>query len=187
MNATCTVNNTLDLRNVTSIPLWLVYLPNEWIVYYVIWPSLIIFGVLSNASFIWTVIRIPTLHTSTYIYLVSLACADLLNLSSSSFLNVINYIASPFRHDNRIIRDIIYFIHTIAYLSSTGFVTLVSLERYLAICHPIKHHLLKGTKRAYKLIGIVSVASVVYIFAAIPAFIHQKSNTKLCLIWPDEN
>ena len=38
--AVCTVNKTLDLRNVTSLPFWLVYLPNEWIVYSVIWPIL---------------------------------------------------------------------------------------------------------------------------------------------------
>ena len=142
LDTTCTINNTFDLRNATSLPLWLVYPQRDWIVYVVIWPSLMAFGTLSNISFIWTVIRTPTLHTATYIYLVSLAYADLANIWGFGFLFVIDYATSPIRNTNTIFATIVYLISLFALMSSMGFVTLVSLERYLAICHPIKHYVL---------------------------------------------
>ena len=144
MNSTCTVNNTLDLRNTTYIPLWLIYLPNEWIVY-MIWPSLLTFGVLSNVSFIWAVTRTPTLHTSTYYFLVSFACANLCNLFGLGLLHVITYAISVLRCDNMIFQSVIHLISIFTFLTAISLVTLVSLERYLAICYPIKHHLLKGS------------------------------------------
>ena len=153
-------SNTLDFRNVTALPLWLVYLPMDWIVYYVIWPSLMAFGTVSNISFIWTVIRTPTLHTSTYFYLVSLAFADEINFLSHGLFLMTDYATSNFRHDNNSFATIIYFISAFSFMSSLGFVTLVSFERYLAICYPIKHHVLKGTKRAYRLICIVILISI---------------------------
>ena len=86
--------------------------------------------VLSIISFVWTVSRTTTLHTSTYIYLVSLACAD--------------YAISLLRFDNMILQNVAFIIFIFTLAISMGFVTLVSTEKYLAICHPIKHYILKG-------------------------------------------
>ena len=175
LDTTCTINNTIDLRNATSQQIWeripgIVYQPGDWIVYYVIWSILMAFGTLSNISFIWTVIRTSTLHTSTYIYLVSLAFADLTNILGLGFLFVIGYATSPIRNTYNIFVAIVYLILTFVYFSSMGFVTLVSLERYLAICYPIKHYVLKGTTRTYRLIGTVLMVSAVYVCIVIPAF-----------------
>ena len=171
----------LDLRNATSQPLWLVFLPMDWIAYYVVWP-LVAFGTLSNISFIWTVIRTQTLHTPTYVYLVSLAFADL----SLDCLFAIDYAASPIGNGNYIFAMIIYLLSTFAFMSEMGFVTLVSLERYLAICYPIKHHVLKGTKRTYRLIVIVLLISVGYMCVLIPSYVGVN-NIDTCVSWPDEN
>ena len=117
-------SDTLDLRNAIALPFRLVYLPIDWIVYYVVWPCLMAFGTLSNISFIWTVIRTPTLHTFTYLYLVSLACADEINILSLSCLFVIDYATSPISNGNYIFTTIIALLSTFAFMSSMG------LERY---------------------------------------------------------
>ena len=183
MTAQCSY--TLDLRNETALPLLLVYLPMDWIVYYVVWP-LVAFGTLSNISFIWTVIRTQTLHTSTYVYLVCLACADEINILSLGCLFAIDYATSPIGNGNYIFATIIHFLSTFAFMSSMGFVMLVSLERYLAICHPIKHHVLKGTKRTYRLIGIVLLISVGYTCVVIPSYVGIKDSIT-CVLWPEAN
>ena len=65
------------------------------------------------------------------------------------------------------------------FVSPLLFVTLVSAERYLAICHPIKHHLLKGTKRTIKLICIVFAGSFVFSSVMLPPFVF-----KAVIEWP---
>ena len=70
------------------------------------------------------------------------------------------------------------------YSSSLGFVTLVSLERYLAICHPIRHHLLKGLKRTFKLIGLVLLIAL-----GGTAFTIQyvRTYSSACVLWPSDS
>ena len=98
---------------------------------------------------------------------------------------IIDYSTSPFRNDT-IMLTVSYLISAFAFMSSMGFVSLSSLERYLAICHPIKHHVLKGTKRTYRLIGIVVLISVGYTCVVSSRFIAQKESIT-CILWPDEN
>ena len=187
LDTICTINNTIDLRNATSLPPQIVYQPGDWIFYYVIWPSLMVFGTLSNISFIWTVIRTSTLHTSTYIYLVSLAFADLSNILGFGFLFVIDYSTSRVRNTNIIFSAFVYMISMFAFISSMGFVTLVSLERYLAICYPIRHHVLKGTKRTYRLIIAVLVISGIYVVCIVfPTFFGNAQEFVTCITWPEE-
>ena len=96
--------------------------------------------------FIWTVKHVPTLHTSTFIFLASLALTDLFVLLGIGLDHVLDYVTSPTRYgDNFVVSKVYFFLTGFCFVSSLFFVMLVSVERYIAICHPIKHHLLKGT------------------------------------------
>ena len=89
---------------------------------------------------------------------------------------------TPIRHGDIFVTKVVYFYTTwFCFLSSLFFVTLVSLERYLVICHPIKHHLLKGTKRTVKLICIVFVGSFVFMSVTFSPFL---SLIVICIVWP---
>ena len=126
---------TIHSSNVTTL-LPYIHEPNEGILF-VILSCIILVGFLGNLTFIWTVIRVPSLHTSTYIYLTSLACTDLFTLIGFA----INEISTPMLRLENIflltaISDVVSWC---AFTWSLCLVTLVSLERYLAICHPIRH------------------------------------------------
>ena len=148
---------TSDVRNTTTL-LPYIYQLYDGIFLIVIVTCIILVGFIGNITFIWTVIRVPSLHTSTYIYLTSLACSDLCSLIGSSGIfiyEIFIHIHPYFRLKNRyMLQRVSEMVSTFFFIWSLCLVTLVSLERYLAICHPIKHHLLKGTHRAFKMIAV---------------------------------
>ena len=152
----------------------------EWIIYQIIWPCVIVFGICTNVSFIWTVIKTPSLHTTTYRYLINLAFSDLLFLVTYYIPRIVYYQESLLKRRTPII------LNTITYLfwsSSCGTVTLVSLERFLAICYPIKHRLVKGTRRTNRLICSVWC---VPLCLTVPLFFVSKTSS-LCIVWPDDS
>ena len=180
MNSTCEL--TVDLRNSSSL-LPFLYLPNEWILFEIVWPSIILIGLTGNVVFISTVKRVPSLHTSTFIFLASLALTDLVVLLGIGLDYLLDYVMSPTRYGDQFLVSMVFFFVTwFCFVSSIFFVTLVSAERYFAICHPIRHHLLKGTKRTIKLICIVLLGSFVFSSVILPPMVVKA--VVVCIKWP---
>ena len=185
-NSTCLSDNTVDLRNSMRLYSY-IFLPYEWIFHTIVWPLMLIFGIISNTTFISTVIRISSFHTATFLYLVSLACSDLLTLMTLGSYIILSYATSKIRDFGSfdrgyIIHAIVPVIYVICFMLSTLLVTLVSVERYLAICHPIKHHILKSNKRSTKLIAVVFIVSIICGATSIGIF---NADTSICVIWPE--
>ncbi|XP_072050055.1 neuromedin-U receptor 1-like [Amphiura filiformis] len=65
---------------------------------------------------------------------------------------------------------------------SVMFTTIITIERYLAICHPLKHMMMKGKKRNVKLIAFIWVFGF---FAALSIAPRFAANKTYCLLWPD--
>ena len=189
MNATCSSNLTFDFSNATvsTLPVWLVYQPMEWIKFYILCPSLIIFGSLSQASFVWTVATTPSLHTATYYYLVGLSFSDAFYLLGFGSVRIKGFIESPVRLYTPSISGVLAsYISKFAFISSIGFVTLATLERFLAICFPLKHYVLKGTKRTRTLIFVMLLISG--LISVVPTLLPLISSLslRLCFIWPSD-
>ncbi len=154
----------------------MVYTSHEWIIYFLLWPCIILTGLCSNLTFIWTVIRTSTLQTNTYKYLVSLAVSDLLTLVSVGIPTITYFATTPIRDQPFAFNLLImFFFHC-----SVGTITLVCLERYLSVCHPIKHRLLKGTKRTNILICLTWIFAAGYALLIYPTIDSQT----FCVIWP---
>ena len=142
-------------------------------------PSIIVFGICTNVSFIWTVINTPSLHTNTFRYLVNLSISiSFISRYQSHFTNW----KLPYKSFEK---QLTYYCNYIYMLSvcSFGTVTLVSLERFLAICYPIKHHLIKGTRRTNTLICSVWCISFCY---ALPT-LSFVDTLNICIIWPNDS
>ena len=92
---------------------------------------------------------------------------------------IVNYYTSPLKNNLPTI------VTTFSYMLSVcsfGTVTLVSLERFLAICYPIKHHLIKGTWRTNTLICSVWCISFCY---ALPT-LSFVDTLNIFIIWPND-
>ncbi len=182
MNTTC--SSSLNLQNSTILYQYVSYQPYELVLYKFVMPCVILVGLTGNVMFIWTVIRVSSLHTSTFIYLFSLAWSDLITLVSFG-IYLINGFLSPLRFGKgSLLCSVAETIRWFSFITSTWFITLVSLERYLAICHPIKHRLLKGTKRTIKFCLLNVVLSLVFTVTIIVQ--HVGKTSIWCLIWPPD-
>ncbi|XP_022080938.1 neuropeptides capa receptor-like [Acanthaster planci] len=70
------------------------------------------------------------------------------------------------------------------YYSSINLVTIVSLERYLALCHPMKHLRMRGRSRTYKMIAICWLLAFLF---AIPISLTMAVFIVMCLQWPEDD
>jgi hypothetical protein len=68
------------------------------------------------------------------------------------------------------------------YLASLGLITLISVERYLAICQPVTHRNIRGKARTVKLILAIWVFSLLLTLTLVPRY--GRFVTK-CMLWPD--
>ncbi len=68
------------------------------------------------------------------------------------------------------------------YSISIGFITLISVERYLAICAPMKHLMMKGTKHTLKMIIAVYIIMLVLCIVFVSG--HELRST--CYLWPSD-
>ncbi|KAJ8028680.1 Neuromedin-U receptor 2 [Holothuria leucospilota] len=117
------------------------YTPVESFTCGVIMPILLVIGIVDNIAFMWVVARLPAMRTPTNCYLVNLAVADVLFLVFAMGEKVWIYIQSPYQSDAIIFGEILGcvifpLLSDISYFASLCFVTLVSFERYIAVCRP---------------------------------------------------
>ena len=167
---------TLDLNNASTTVIDFHYHFHQfWILMF--WVSF--FGLITNSSFILTVVKTPSLHSTTYILLTCLACSDCIILMLR-----LEAIAGFLLHYTRINAGITTSgcLLTMCFLLSTGFVILASEERYLAICKPLTHRRIKTTRRTAKVIAVVFFTSAAIVGLFVP-ILQSCSVTRICIIW----
>ena len=148
----------------------------------IVCPCFLIFGTTTNLSFLFVVIRVPYMRN---IYLCNLAIADLLYLVVALVSQITKYIRSPIRfaNDSAVLCILEPYVFRVSFVASTHLVSLVTLERFIAVCHPLKYHLVKGWKRTLKL------TSLTWIFEAVTSSYSflTKGLDNICVIWPDDD
>ena len=185
-NSDCSHLDTIDLSNAstTVINSYIYYIisdnayftPEFWIAIF----CLSLFGLITNSSFVVTVAKTPSLHSTTYVLLMCLACLDcaiLITRLEDIAQILLDYTAI------KAFKTVSNCVSTLCFFLATGFVILVSAERYFAICHPLVHHKRKGTKRTVKAISMVFLISIA-IFGTYVPLILLYSETQQCMIWP---
>lgn len=134
------------------------------------------------------VARLRRMHTVTNIYLVVIAFADLLLGVFVPGLYIPSYHSSPVSHhipfDNDAFCYGVFFTGDFGYLLSVSTITLVSFERYLAVCRPLLHLRLQSKRRAVKMIISVAVISAAL---ASGAAASKGKLLKFCIDWPDRH
>ena len=78
---------------------------------------------------------------------------------------------------------LVQFIIWYCYIASILIVTLVTADRYLALCNPISHLLLKSKRRTLTITIVTWLISFVVAAFSIPTYSYYKI---YCAIWPPD-
>ncbi|XP_071789600.1 thyrotropin-releasing hormone receptor-like [Asterias amurensis] len=143
-------------------------------------------GLLGNCAFLFVIARVRTMQTLVNFYLVNLAFADLILLVENAAIPIVyyfgigvpssgHYIGAPGCIANN-------FFAYLGYFASITLVCLISTERYLAVCHPLKHLSINTKSRASKLLVGAWAVAVLFSIWAIPI---QSVHQKVCIEWPE--
>ncbi|XP_038062283.1 thyrotropin-releasing hormone receptor-like [Patiria miniata] len=144
-------------------------------------------GVVGNGAFFIVSARTRSMHTLVNLYLVHLAVADMLVLLQHAAVPIVEYSVLQIQSDGHLFGAsgcmASMFFSYLGYFTSITLVCLMSTERYLAVCHPLKHHSINTKGRASKLIACAWALGVLLSACAIPT---SAIFTKTCIEWPDE-
>ncbi len=160
---------------------------NSWqvIVITILFPVISAFAVIGNSALLFVIFKIREMRTITNIYLGNLAIADLAYASVSLFHYVLLYKTS---HELLIVENskssILCILRKavahIFFFASFGFVALVSFERFLAVCFPLKYRTHNTKNRAIRYVALIWLIALITTCMILPNWwdVH-----KLCVIW----
>ena len=153
-------NDTL-VQNNQTLGLWTDY-TIEYKVASIFLVSLICgLGIVGNFMVIMVVLTTKHMRTPTNCYLVSLAVADLMVLTAAGLPNISEAVYGEWVYGYVGCLGITYFQYLGINASSCS-ITAFTVERYIAICHPIKAQFLCTLSRAKKIIIVVWALTSVY-------------------------
>lgn len=148
----------------------------------IIYSLIFITGLLGNIFTCLVIVRNKSMHTATNYYLFSLAMSDLLLLISGMPQEMYSiWVKWPyvFGHSFCVIRGLAAEASTNA---SVLTITLFTVERYLAICHPFVSHKMSKLSRATKHVMLLWVVAVgLALPQALQFGIREHSGVTMCL------
>ncbi|KAJ8000279.1 hypothetical protein DPEC_G00203190 [Dallia pectoralis] len=118
-------------------------------------------GMVGNGMVILVVLTTKHMRTPTNCYLVSLAVADLIVLTAAGCPNITESIFGSWVYGRAGCLGITY-LQYLGINASSCSITAFTIERYIAICHPIKAQFLCTLSRAKRIILSVWVFTLLY-------------------------
>ena len=121
-------------------------------------PALMILGLILNIAFLFVVYKSKAMKSITNIYLANLALSDVIHLADRGVIRMAEYYWSPLRLNVSFYRigvlgcSVDAFISYTTYFTSLFIVGAVSVERFLAICYPLKHRSIASSRRTWKIV-----------------------------------
>lgn len=150
-------------------------------------PATIVVGILGNIFFLFMIWRLHRMRTTYNIYLASLAITDTVFLLSNAPLFVYAMYSSPislsFPFENKNSCYYVYASGFMCHFLSVSIITLVSFERFCAICQPFFHRQIQNKTRNHLTISAVAIA---IIMSGLILLRRGKLN-RFCLIWPKDD
>ena len=120
-------------------------------------------GVLGNSMVVYVVARTKSMHSPTNCYLVSLAIADCIVLIAAVPQEILSYylVGEKWIWGEYGCAAFVFF-QNLGINASSLSLTAFTVERYIAICHPMKAQSVCTVSRAKRIIGFVRIFAVIY-------------------------
>ncbi|MBN3276571.1 TRFR protein, partial [Polyodon spathula] len=118
-------------------------------------------GIIGNMMVVLVVLTTRHMRTPTNCYLVSLAVADLMVLVAAGLPNISDSLSGTWVYGHAGCLGITYFQYLGINVSSCS-ITAFTVERYIAICHPMRAQTVCTVSRAKRIIAFVWVLTSVY-------------------------
>ncbi len=145
-------------------------------------------GVFSNMTFLFVLFRNPNLRSETDVYVTHLSLADLLYMAMPAVRLLptpskvhVNFQSLPTSSAQCLAFGLLL---QASFYASIALVTMVSFERYLALCHPIKHLRMRGKRRTYKLVASCWLFGLLWGTVLVPSY---SKYLVTCFNWPDSD
>ncbi|XP_072046482.1 growth hormone secretagogue receptor type 1-like [Amphiura filiformis] len=162
------------------------YRLHNYILKFYVSPLVALFGILMNGLFLFVLARVREMKTATNVYLANLAVADIMFLVLSAVDLLRTWNSNP-----GILLHFPYYttaqcvsfslLMKLTFYGSVCMVTLVTFERYMAICHPLKHRMIIGKKYTLKVTVVAWIAATT--MGSLGSMIHVRSDST-CFLWP---
>ena len=156
-------NNSTVYAPLSARPQVLIYAPLYRTISVLINVLIFLVGILGNSLVIIVVFRTRSMRTPTNCYLMSLAVADCLVLLSATlpaipetFFEIDEW---PF---GRVMCSLLVFLQYLGVDTSSLSITAFTIERYVAICHPLRSQTMCTVKRAKRIIACIWIFSILY-------------------------
>ena len=148
-------------------------------------PIIMLIGSVGNLAFIFTVFRVKTMQTVTNAYLTNVAIADAVFIGFTCPAYLITYLMTPFRNAVLFRSEIgcagSFGLSYFGYLASLLLITIVTAERYYAICRPFQHRMIAGKKHTFQMIIASWLLAIVLVSFVMPSYAKLKIE---CVVWP---
>ena len=181
----CTTLNTFYIPNDT-IANALLQTEFDYLVAMYFVPTLALLGTFGNISFLFMLIRLPYMRTNVNAYLANLAIVDSLYLLIVAPIHIYSVYESPidlsFPFTGEYSCLAFFAVGYLSYYSSVGLITVISYERYYAICWPLRHRKIRGRTRTTALLTMSWIVAVVLSGFTLT---RRADLVVTCYIWPD--
>ncbi|XP_022086376.1 thyrotropin-releasing hormone receptor-like [Acanthaster planci] len=165
----------------------LLYSPMEFLTT-VVTPCILFFGLIGNLSFLVVVFRIKWMRTVVNCYLVNLAVADILFLLFAAGDQILAHLLTPVGKDDYFRGMagciLIHLVKDACFFSSLSLITLVTLQKFYAVCQPYQYKRCTGRRQPTKFVAVSWFLSVAFACLLIPG--TAKFET-YCIIWPQND
>ena len=157
------------------------------LVYALLLPLIVVLGLTGNCAFLFMVGRLSHMKTTVNFLLVNLAITDIIFLSTQATYLMYSFFSSdltyryPFETNGSCIT--IYLIGYVSHYCSVTLITLISVERFYAICHPFLHRKMQSRGHTLKALALAYSVSVVL---AVATLLKRMNLVEFCLKWPDD-
>ncbi|XP_072021920.1 growth hormone secretagogue receptor type 1-like [Amphiura filiformis] len=162
------------------------YKQHNYVLKFYLSPLVALLGILMNLTFLFVLARVRDMRTVTNVYLGNLAVADAMFLITSAV-----DLLKTWQSNTGLLLNHPYYTNAqcisfnlsikLTFYGSVCMITLVAFERYMAICHPLKHRMVSG--RRYTIMVTAVTWLVAVIMGTLGCLKTVRSNS-FCNLWP---